>query len=427
MQLFGLAIAASLAAFILTYLGKLPRLGYVAFWAAMGVSMMVKGPAGPVLILATVAVFLLLRGRLREFPAPVWGILAFTAIVLPWYLLVQSRTGGAFLQDFIFRQNLARAAGKEFSHNQQFYFYIPVYLLGLFPWSVWTLPAWRGTVRLRPRDKAGEAALFLGVWMLVVFVVFSLLRSKLFHYIFPMAPALSLLIGYMWSRAISGASGASAQDTAEDDDSMSCRIRKSGGSVGWRFGNRHPAERSVGRCWLWAVGIAGAMAVAMIVGQRFLSRDIPGLAPVLTGMGCVLVAGAIGAAALVRAGRESWAFAALCGGAGAFMVVAVQFGLPVTARSLSQAQVAIAGEIARRSSPDTVVFAYGLEREPPVLAFYSQRVLNDTASAADIERAAVSGRRLLVVAAARREKGLPGSLRFVARSGGYLLYEEKDR
>jgi len=204
------------------------------------------------------------------------------------------------------------------------------------------------------------------------------------------APCLSLLIGLLWSRAISG---------------KECE--------------------SFRRYSIWAVAAAIVMGTAMLFSQRLPHKPIPGLSPVLTTMALTLIAGTSAALALVWTKRWSWAFATLCAGAAAFVAVAVSFGLPVATRSISDPMVAAASCIARHSSEGDCVLAYQLNRDPPELAFYSQRIVMDASSPEDIARALASGKRVIVVAAVMRPEGLPASMKLKARSGRYLLYADR--
>ena len=75
--------------------------------------------------------------------------------------------------------------------------YIPHLFAGFFPWSLF-LPlaliyTWRD-FKLR-RD---ERIVFLWIWFLVVFVIFSFLGKKVSRYILPLYPAISLLVARIW-------------------------------------------------------------------------------------------------------------------------------------------------------------------------------------------------------------------------------------
>lgn len=381
---FTLAITASLGAFLLAYLKLAPRWSYVVFWAAMGASVMIKGPAGAVLILTTITVFLLVRRDLGALvrTSPVAGMLAFLIIAAPWYVLVQQQTGGAFLREFLIHQNLQRALGKDFQHNMPFWFYLPIYLVGFFPWSVF-LPAAARQARKRETAKtrsANEVAiLFLAVWVGAIFVVFSVFKSKLPAYIFPIYPASALLVGLLWERAV------------ETGELVSLR-----------------------RGALAATMIACVIGAAMMIVPSRLDEPIPGLVTALIPMAVTLTVGCGASYLLLVLKRPIPAFAAICCGMSGFILAAVGFGLPIAARTSAVPAMKMAKVIARRTEP---AFELRLSPPQPQLGFYSGRPvarLNDAS--------AVSSRGpCLVVVQQDGRVDPPSGGKAVATIGPYVL------
>lgn len=178
-----------------------PRLGLLlVFYAFLGLATLAKGPAGFVLPLVSLAVFLGLTGRM-ELAArfrPVTGVLVLLAVVLPWYGLCTLANGWGFVEEFLVRHNLERFFTDRYEHPQPFWFFPAVALIGFFPWSLQLIPSARGLFRHggRWRSLAAAQDLFLWLWLLTPLVVFSLSRSKLPGYLLPAAPAIALLIGH---------------------------------------------------------------------------------------------------------------------------------------------------------------------------------------------------------------------------------------
>lgn len=329
---FALAITASLGAFLLAYLKLAPKWTYLLFWAAMGLAVMVKGPAGAVLICATVLIFLTVRRDLRAIrrTTPILGIALFLLIAAPWYALVQQRTGGAFLREFIVHQNLQRALGKDFQHNMPIYAYIPIYLVGFFPWSVF-LPA-----AFKRRESAGDGIrttmTFLTVWICTVFVIFSSFKSKLPAYIFPIYPASALLVGLLWDRA------------AEERE----------------FG-------VLRKCTFVVIVTSCLVGGALLLAPVFVVHPIPELASVSL-MGPCLVMGSAVCYDQLRLKRPNAAFAGLCCGMSVFILCAVGLGLPIAARRNAAPAMELGRMLAKRSES---AFAYRLSPPQPELGFYS--------------------------------------------------------
>jgi 4-amino-4-deoxy-L-arabinose transferase-like glycosyltransferase len=388
-QLFSLAIAVSLGAFLLAYLEQWTRRGYLLFWAAMGASVLIKGPAGMLLTCGIVGTFLLLKrdkgGVLRS--TPIAGVLIFFAIVVPWYALVQVQTHGSFAREFFIHQNLQRAMGEDFQHNQPFWFYLPIFLVGFFPWSVFVPLAWSTQVRRITHDASASASLFAGVWMVAVVGLFSISRSKLPSYIFPMYPAAALLVGSMWSR-----------------------MSESGKPVALRR-------------YAWGViVIAVVLAVGLHVGPGYLPEQIPGLRGVLSTMGFSVVIGACFALMPMSNGNVVGGFVALCGGMSVFLVVAVSAGLPIAARSLSGPMVEMARLIDDTASPDDEVLSYRLSPPQPAMGFYANRPILALRAPLALDEAIRSSDVNLVVVESNNLAALPKAGILIGKRQKYMLY-----
>jgi 4-amino-4-deoxy-L-arabinose transferase-like glycosyltransferase len=105
------------------------------------------------------------------------------------------------LRIFILEHNLGRFGQDLYHHRQPFWFYLPVLLLALMPWTLWLILA--VTERLRLLWSEGKEAmtapedswqLFLLIWLLVPVLFFSASQSKLPGYILPAIPAGALLV-----------------------------------------------------------------------------------------------------------------------------------------------------------------------------------------------------------------------------------------
>ncbi len=128
------------------------------------------------------------------------GLLLFTALVLPWYVLVQ-RDNPAFLHYFFVTQQVSRflSAGS-FNNPTPVWFYIPVILIGFLPWSLFACQAIRQAYHhVWKQRHQHQTTLFLLLWMAVILIFFSTPKAKTVGYIFPVFPALALLTGHYLS------------------------------------------------------------------------------------------------------------------------------------------------------------------------------------------------------------------------------------
>ena len=87
-------------------------------------------------------------------------IAAFLVVAAPWYVAILLDQGRHFLDVFILDHNVQRFTSTVHNHPGPFWYYVPVLLAGLFPWSGLAVPA---LFRLEPR--ASRADLFVLLWL----------------------------------------------------------------------------------------------------------------------------------------------------------------------------------------------------------------------------------------------------------------------
>jgi 4-amino-4-deoxy-L-arabinose transferase-like glycosyltransferase len=199
-----LTLAMVSAAFVLglvrdEYTPILPRtpwLALVLFGFFLGLAALAKGPAAIALSSGALLPWAILSKRWRDaFRClhPV-AITSFCLTAVPWYLLC-ARRNPDFFRVFIIEHNFKRYLTPEFQHIQPFWFYLPVTLLAVFPWTILLVPASQQAFRvIRGRHPELDATLFLLCWVAFPLVFFSVSKSKLPGYILPAIPPLVLLL-----------------------------------------------------------------------------------------------------------------------------------------------------------------------------------------------------------------------------------------
>ena len=160
---------------------------FAAAGAALGVATLAKG----LVPIALAAPFLwFLRAHWRRW----WiGIAACCVIALPWYIAVYVENGYAFIQEFFIRHHLERLYSPALQHVQPWYYYLPVLLLGVFPWTP-LLFRWSRQQAFDRRRRFLAAVVVFGL------VFFSLSLNKLPGYLLPLLPALMALVGASFER-----------------------------------------------------------------------------------------------------------------------------------------------------------------------------------------------------------------------------------
>ncbi len=174
------------------------------FYVSMAFATLAKGPIGLVFPLLASLLFLLIRKeygemkRMKLLP----GIFLFLAIVLAWYLPAVSLGGRAYVEENLFRHT-TEAYSTGWTHPHPLYYYLYSFPMSFMPWT-FCLPA--AIVYGCSKTMIGKRKEFhfLSVWCLVIFVFFSLSRSKRALYLLPLYPAASLMVGKFWSDFISG-------------------------------------------------------------------------------------------------------------------------------------------------------------------------------------------------------------------------------
>ncbi|MCX6354543.1 MAG: glycosyltransferase family 39 protein [Candidatus Aureabacteria bacterium] len=174
------------------------------FYLFTALATLTKGPIGILLPFGIGIAYIALRGdwkivkEMRFFS----GIALFLAVSAPWFILVSARNP-EFARFYFIHEHFVRYLTKEHGRYEAPWFFLPVLIGCLFPWSLFLPSAVRDYFK---EKRAGGPAprLFLLIWGLLIFVFFSLSSSKLVPYILPMFPAAALLIGQTLSSAFDG-------------------------------------------------------------------------------------------------------------------------------------------------------------------------------------------------------------------------------
>ncbi len=176
----------------------------LVMWGAfLGLAVLAKGPAAIILAGGAVGSWVLATAQWRatfRLMHPL-AIGAFAAVALPWYVLCALRNPD-FLHVFIFEHNFQRYLTPLFQHQQPFWFFAPVTILALLPWSAFLIAAAQEAMRLwRERSWTNSPGFFVACWAAFPIVFFSFSQSKLPGYILPAVPALALIAAISASRA----------------------------------------------------------------------------------------------------------------------------------------------------------------------------------------------------------------------------------
>ena len=175
------------------------RLFFLSGYAALGFAVLSKGPVGFLLPAMVIGIFLSFRKNLKFVKKMQlgWGMLLFTGIAAPWYILISLQNPDYF-EYFFLKQNFGSFFEDEHSrHLEPFYYYLPLLFGGFFPWILFLPLAIYNAIRKKMKSHR-DGILYILIWFAAIFVFFSSASSKLGSYILPVFPALALLVGFFW-------------------------------------------------------------------------------------------------------------------------------------------------------------------------------------------------------------------------------------
>ena len=166
-------------------LARSPKVLGVWAGVCLGLAVLAKGFV-PLVLIAPV---LLIARRMR-----IAMLATCVVIAAPWYILCELRNGPVFWNEFFWKHHVDRFLHPTLDHPQPFWFYLPVLLAGLFPWTP------LAGLLFRPKTYRDDRVRFLVLWLLVGLVFFSAAQNKLPGYVLPLLPVLSIVLAQALDR-----------------------------------------------------------------------------------------------------------------------------------------------------------------------------------------------------------------------------------
>jgi len=185
---FTLWLSLSLFCFLGYYKEKKPLFIYF-FYVFLAFATLSKGIVAIVLLIITIIIFLLIEKKasfIKEMRI-MKGIIIYGVIALPWFIAISLKES-EFFYFFVVDQHFLRFFTSKHKRTGSLFYFLPVLMAGMFPWAI-LIP--RSIISLWKRN---EIRLFL-IWIAIVFLFFSVSKSKLPPYILPVFPPLAIVIG----------------------------------------------------------------------------------------------------------------------------------------------------------------------------------------------------------------------------------------
>lgn len=170
-----------------------------------GFGMLTKGPIALLLpgVIAVIYTLLFERQQWKWLISKqlISGIILSIIIALPWYVACHLANPVTFIPTFFGLHNITRFTQTVSGHTGGWGYYIPVVLLGAFPWTLCFAPlALSLKTLLFDKTKSQQADLlkYSLIWFITVFLFFTVAQTKLLTYILLCFPALGIICALLF-------------------------------------------------------------------------------------------------------------------------------------------------------------------------------------------------------------------------------------
>jgi 4-amino-4-deoxy-L-arabinose transferase-like glycosyltransferase len=174
-----------------------------AFWVAMALSVLNKGPMGPAIVGAALPLSWWWGGPVAFLRRLKWlpGLALFAAIAAPWFVAIYVVSHGDFYREMVGRHVVFRMTHGMESHGAFPGYYTATILGTFYPWSS-LLPA--ALVLAWAERRQNPNLGFLAGWALGPLILLECVPTKLIHYYLPAYPAAAFLVARLIDRLARG-------------------------------------------------------------------------------------------------------------------------------------------------------------------------------------------------------------------------------
>src|ERR1700722_11204978 len=165
-------------------------------WATAALAILSKGIVVGVLTGASLIVYSCIERDIRPWRRlhAAVGVPLFLLITAPWFIAVSLKNPD-FPEFFFVHEHFARFLTTVHQRVEPWWFFLPLLLLGIFPWGLTSIRACVRAWRASGPTPEFKPLRFLLIFTLFTLVFFSISGSKLAPYIQPMFPPLATLVG----------------------------------------------------------------------------------------------------------------------------------------------------------------------------------------------------------------------------------------
>jgi len=170
---------------------ELPWPTLAAFWTGVALGLLVKGPL-ILMFCGLAALVLSVRERSARWLLllrPWLGLLLTLALVLPWFVAIAVKSGGAFFEASVGQDMLAKVGGGQERHWGPPGYYLLAFYGTFWPGAVLAAIAVPFAWARRREDRMAFAL----AWIVPSWLVLEAVPTKLPHYVLPLYPAIAIV------------------------------------------------------------------------------------------------------------------------------------------------------------------------------------------------------------------------------------------
>jgi 4-amino-4-deoxy-L-arabinose transferase-like glycosyltransferase len=176
--------------------GQAERRWMLLAWLAAALAILSKGIVVGVLAGVSLIAYSIIERDMRPWKRlhVAWGLPLFLLVGAPWFFAVSARNPD-FPGFFFIHEHFARFLTTVHQRVEPWWFFLPLLLFGVLPWSFSVVGASRRAWQDKGAGGRFKPLRFLLIFVLVTLLFFSASGSKLAPYILPMFPPLGVIIG----------------------------------------------------------------------------------------------------------------------------------------------------------------------------------------------------------------------------------------
>lgn len=210
-MVFSVLVTLSITFFCWAYeYRKRKRVGMILCLLFSALAVLTKGILGFTFPAAAILIFLTSKGDLRFLKdwSTLMGLLVFVVVAVPWHVLMYRWYGHAFIEEYFYNVHLKRILIAEHPRLDSWYLYLGIMFGGILPWSLFWVPAGLLISRqFRSKTESRDKLFFLLSWIVGIYMFVQPAHSKLASYIFPVFPAIAVIVAYYLDDALQKAEG----------------------------------------------------------------------------------------------------------------------------------------------------------------------------------------------------------------------------